>query len=83
MQLEDTLVGASGSDLDVLVVDEALAALAAIDARKAKVVELRFFGGLAITEVAEVLSGPMLMIFVIDAVEALINLGAGLLQLAT
>ena len=28
-----------------------------------------------------VLSGPMLMIFVVDAVETLINLGAGLLQL--
>ncbi|MEM7413753.1 MAG: hypothetical protein AAF430_26215 [Myxococcota bacterium] len=30
-----------------------------------------------------VLSGPMLTIFVVDAVETLINLGAGLLQLAS
>ena len=29
-----------------------------------------------------VLSGPMLMIFVVDGLEALLNLGAGLLQLA-
>jgi RNA polymerase sigma factor (TIGR02999 family) len=39
----------------LVALDDALNALAAIDARKAKVVELRYFGGLSETEVAEVL----------------------------
>jgi RNA polymerase sigma factor (TIGR02999 family) len=41
---------------DVLAVDEALAALAALDPRKAKMVELRFFGGLSIEETAATLN---------------------------
>ena len=36
--------------------DDALQALAQIDARKARVVELRYFGGLSVEEVAEVLA---------------------------
>lgn len=40
---------------DLLAVDEALAALEAIDPRKGKVVELKFFGGLETAEIAEVL----------------------------
>lgn len=40
---------------DVLAVNEALDALAAFDPRKAKMVELRFFGGLSIEETAETL----------------------------
>jgi RNA polymerase sigma factor (TIGR02999 family) len=40
---------------DLLAVDRALEALAAIDERKAKVVELRFFGGLSIDEIAAAL----------------------------
>jgi DNA-directed RNA polymerase specialized sigma24 family protein len=35
--------------------DEALESLAQFDARKAKVVELRFFGGLSVEDTAEVL----------------------------
>ena len=42
-------------ELDVLNLDEALTALAEIDERKARVVELRFFGGLTHEEVASVL----------------------------
>jgi len=42
-------------DMDVLRVSEALDVLAAADARLAQVVELRYFGGLTETEVAEVL----------------------------
>ena len=42
-------------DPDVVALDEALNALAAIDERKSRVVELRFFGGLNIEETAEVL----------------------------
>ena len=41
---------------DVMALDEALTALAAIDQRKSEVVELRFFGGLGIEETAEVLN---------------------------
>ena len=40
---------------DLLAVDRALEALAAIDERKARVVELRFFGGLSIDEIATAL----------------------------
>ena len=40
---------------DLVALDEALAALAAIDERKSRVVELRFFGGLSVEETAEVL----------------------------
>jgi RNA polymerase sigma factor (TIGR02999 family) len=40
---------------DLIALDEALTALAAIDPRKSQVVELRFFGGLTAEETAEVL----------------------------
>jgi RNA polymerase sigma factor (TIGR02999 family) len=40
---------------DVIALDEALDKLTAIDARKGKVVELRFFGGLSVDETAEAL----------------------------
>ncbi len=42
-------------DEDFLALDDALGALAAVDPRGAKVVELRFFGGLSVEETAEVL----------------------------
>ena len=41
---------------DVLQIDEALAALAALDPLEARIVELRYFGGLTIEESAEALS---------------------------
>jgi RNA polymerase sigma factor (TIGR02999 family) len=41
--------------LDLAALDDALKALAALDPRKSRVVELRFFGGLSIEEAAEVL----------------------------
>jgi len=40
---------------DLVALDEALTALAELDRRKAQVVEMRFFGGLSVEEVAEVL----------------------------
>jgi RNA polymerase sigma factor (TIGR02999 family) len=40
---------------DIVALDDALCALAGIDARKARVVEMRFFGGLTTEETAEVL----------------------------
>jgi len=45
----------AGQDASLLALDDALAALARLDARKARVVELRFFGGLSVDETAEVL----------------------------
>jgi RNA polymerase sigma-70 factor (ECF subfamily) len=46
---------ASQPDEDLVAVDEALDALAVEDPRKARVVELRFFGGLTVEETAEAL----------------------------
>ena len=42
-------------DADIVAIDDALNQLALLDARKAQVVELRFFGGLSVEETAEVL----------------------------
>ncbi len=42
-------------DADLVELDDALAALAQVDPRKARVVELRFFGGLSLEEIAAVL----------------------------
>jgi RNA polymerase sigma-70 factor, ECF subfamily len=42
-------------DLDLVAIDVALEALAIVDPRKARIVELRFFGGLSIDEAAEAL----------------------------
>jgi RNA polymerase sigma factor (sigma-70 family) len=40
----------------MIALDDALTALAQVDARKARVIELRFFGGLTVEETAEVLN---------------------------
>jgi RNA polymerase sigma-70 factor, ECF subfamily len=53
--LDEGLVASPDPGLDVLALDRALEALAKVDARKSKVVELRFFGGLSVEETAEVL----------------------------
>ena len=53
--LEDTAVIGGERNDDLVALDNALHALARIDARKAQVVELRFFGGLSVEETAEVL----------------------------
>jgi RNA polymerase sigma factor (TIGR02999 family) len=52
--LNEDLIGPE-QNLNVLAVDEAIAALAKLDERHAKLVELRFFGGLNVPEVAGVL----------------------------
>jgi RNA polymerase sigma-70 factor (ECF subfamily) len=54
--LDDANVGsADANDIDVLALDEALSRLAALDAELGKVVELRYFGGLTVEEVADVM----------------------------
>jgi RNA polymerase sigma factor (TIGR02999 family) len=45
----------SGRARELIALDDALNALAKVDARKAQVIELRFFGGLSVEETAEVL----------------------------
>ena len=44
--LDDAVIGGVAPDADVIRLDDALQALAALDDRKSRVVELRFFGGL-------------------------------------
>lgn len=51
--LEDIDVPAKERDADLVAIDQALETLGAADARKARVVELRFFGGLSVDETAE------------------------------
>lgn len=53
--LDDALKTAKARGIEVLALDEALDALARIDRRKSRVVELRYFGGLNIEETAEIL----------------------------
>jgi RNA polymerase sigma factor (TIGR02999 family) len=48
----DAVFAEPGPSLDVLALDEALSKLACIDAQKARMVELRFFGGLSVDETA-------------------------------
>ncbi len=55
VSLDNALVLAPEPPLDVMALDRALEALAAVDERKSRVVELRFFGGLSIEDAAEVL----------------------------
>jgi len=53
--LDECLVMFPVKDSYLVVLDDALKALAEVDARKSKVVELRFFGGMSVEETAEVL----------------------------
>jgi len=53
--LDPALAVPEEQDLDVVAVDDALKELERFDAPQARVVELRFFGGLSIDEVADVL----------------------------
>jgi RNA polymerase sigma-70 factor, ECF subfamily len=54
VSLTDALL-ASEKGEDLVAVDDALSALAQVDERKSRVVELRFFGGLSVAETATVL----------------------------
>ena len=53
--LDESLAVPSKQDVDLVKLDDALHALAALDDRKARAVELRYFGGLSVEETAEVL----------------------------
>ncbi len=53
--LDEVLLGAEARGIEILALHEALESLAEVDTRKARVVELRYFGGLSVEETAEVL----------------------------
>jgi len=55
LELEEALVVADEPGADIVALDDAVTALAALDPRKGQVVEMRFFGGLSVEETAEVL----------------------------
>ena len=53
LSFEDAYFAAPGRDRQIVALDDALEALAKEDLRKARAVELRFFGGLTMEEAAE------------------------------
>jgi RNA polymerase sigma factor (TIGR02999 family) len=55
VSLEETAILSPAKSAELIALDDALKHLAKIDARKAEVVELRFFGGLSVEEIATVL----------------------------
>ena len=56
MDFDEAFFPSRGRGADFVALDDALNALAEFDPRKARVVELRYFGGLTPEETAEVLS---------------------------
>lgn len=56
IKLDEAMVSSPERDDDLVALDEALGRLAALDARKSEIVELRYFGGLSVEELAKVLS---------------------------
>lgn len=55
LRLDDYDVAVPAREVDLLALDEAMQELAVIDEQQAKIVELRFFGGCSVEEVAELL----------------------------
>jgi RNA polymerase sigma factor (sigma-70 family) len=55
VELTENLRISTEREGNVLAIDEALKKLEKIDADQARIVELRFFGGLTVSEVAEVM----------------------------
>ena len=56
ISLEDASVVHPDKPPDLIELDAALNRLSAVDGRKAQIVEMRFFGGLNVKEIAEVLN---------------------------
>ena len=55
LSLDEAIAIPERRDLDLLAIDDALTALASLDPRQCRIVELRFFGGLTLEEIAETL----------------------------
>lgn len=53
IEFDDGVGFTNAKELDIIAVDEALVKLEALDPQQARVVELKFFGGLTIEEIAE------------------------------
>lgn len=56
LTLDEALEVSEERGTDLVAMDDALETLAELDPRKGKIVELRFFGGLTVNEVAEVMN---------------------------
>lgn len=56
VSLNDAMIGSGERAAELVALDDALSKLAAIDPRRSQVVELRYFGGLSVEEVAEFLN---------------------------
>jgi RNA polymerase sigma-70 factor, ECF subfamily len=56
VELDEAVLAARERGVNLLALDEALEALAKLDGRKARVVEMRYFGGLSIEETADALA---------------------------
>ena len=54
--LDESLMGSGEQSVNLLALDEALERLAGLDPEQARIVELRFFGGLTVDETADALS---------------------------
>jgi len=76
MSLDDSPAAVNPRPVDLLALDEAMEKLAAVDARKARAMELKFFGGLEMAAIAEVLSVS------IKTVEKDVRLGGAWLRAA-
>lgn len=55
VSIDEAMAVTDGKEPEIVALDEALTELAKFDGRKAKIVELRFFGGLSVEETAEVI----------------------------
>lgn len=55
VSLDETAIVSPTQTKDLVAIDDALTKLAALDPRKSRIVELRFFGGLSVEETGEVL----------------------------
>ena len=55
VSLDDAMLVSPAPTVDVLALDRALAALCAVDPRKSRVIEMRYFGGMTVEETAHAL----------------------------
>jgi RNA polymerase sigma factor (TIGR02999 family) len=55
LELDEALDAGVQRDLDLVALDDALESLGRLDPQQARIIELRFFGGLSIDETAEVI----------------------------
>lgn len=55
VSLDEGMALPGGQDMDLVALDDALKDLEAMDERKSRIVNMRFFGGLNLEEIAEAL----------------------------